>query len=161
MLAFLLEDVSTNETADRSEETFEDYMGDILADSEDDHSDAVEVPSTNSNDSNSGESDGERSTKEANRTEDKDIGTEDLYPNPDNTESMLSVANPNQDQDDSQGLTNPWESSDAADSSGESNESVLSSDQLNSDDSERSEGSDSEQKLGMEQDRLSADQGCG
>ena len=161
VLAFLLEDDFTNETADRREETFEDYVGVILADSEDDRSDAVEVPSADSNDSNSGESDDERSAEEANRTEDKDIGTQDVYPNTDNTESMLSVANPDQDQDDSQGLTNPWESSDTADSSGESDESILSSDQLSSDDSERSEGSESEQELGMEQDTLGADQGCG
>ena len=64
----------------------------------------MEVPSANSNDSNSGESNNERSTEEANRTEDKDIGTQHANPITDNTESMLSVANPNQDQDDSQDI---------------------------------------------------------
>lgn len=64
VLAFLLEDDHTNENADRAEETFDDYLGVILADFEDDRSGAVEVPSADSNDGNSSESDGERSNEE-------------------------------------------------------------------------------------------------
>ena len=55
VLAFLLEDDHTNENADRGEEIFDDYLGVILADSKDDRSGAVEVPSTNSSDGNSSE----------------------------------------------------------------------------------------------------------
>ena len=160
VLAYLLEDDDTNENADRGEETFVDYLGVILEDSEDDRSGAVEVPSADSSDDNSSESDDERSNEEGKSTERNDVrGMQDVlhlaYPNPDNTESVLSLAEPNQDKS-----VNPWESSDTADSSGESDESVFSSNQVSSDD-------ESEQELRMERDvmtglaTLSAGQECG
>ena len=43
VLEFLLEDDHTNENAGRGQEAFDDYLGDILTDFEDDRSGAVEV----------------------------------------------------------------------------------------------------------------------
>ena len=64
VLEFLMKDNHTNENAGRSQEAFDDYLGVILTDFEDNRSGAVQVASADSNDGNSSDSDGERNNAE-------------------------------------------------------------------------------------------------
>ena len=90
VLTFLLEDDHTKENAGSADKTLDDYLRVILTDSEDDRSGAVEVSSTDSNDSNSSESDGERSNAERRAQKIMQGVLHLAYLNPDCTESVLS-----------------------------------------------------------------------